>query len=117
MGYAKDRMDEVAVLTKRLRAEYPKETDSFLAFLKEAESGPTISSKEKELINVALSVAAQCEWCIAFHVRNAGKLGATKAEIMESGFQALIMHGGPAFMYMTRLFEAADEYAADAGVK
>lgn len=115
MGIAKDRMADVAQLTKRLREEFPRETESFLAFLREAEHGPNLDAKTKELMNVALSVAAQCEWCIAFHVRNAGKLGATRAEIIEAGFQAVVMHGGPAFMYMKRLYDAADEYAADAG--
>lgn len=69
--------------------------------------------KEKELINTALAVAAQCEWCIAFHVRNAAQAGATKNEIIEAGFQAVIMHGGPAFMWMTPLIQAADEFATD----
>jgi len=115
MTYAADRMGEVASLTKRLEEEFPNETNSFLNFLKEAEGGPNLDAKHKELINVALSVAAQCEWCIAFHVRNAGKLGAKRAEIIEAGFQAIVMHGGPAFMYMERLYDAADTFAADAG--
>lgn len=115
MSHAEDRMAEIAAVTKRLRKEFPRETDSFLAFLREAESGPNLDAKTKELMNVALSVAAQCEWCIAFHTRNAGKLGATRAEIIEAGFQAVVMHGGPAFMYMERLYDAADTYAADAG--
>ena len=117
MSITRDRMTDVAEVTKRLRAEFPRETESFLTFLKEAENGPNLDAKTKELMNVALSVAAQCEWCIAFHVRNAGKLGATRAEIIEAGFQAVVMHGGPAFMYMKRLYDAADEYAADVGQK
>jgi AhpD family alkylhydroperoxidase len=114
MGQAADRVAEVGALLKRLEAEFPHETRGFVNFLREAESGPNIDAKTKELINVALSVAAQCEWCIAFHVRNAGKLGATRGEIIEAGFQAVVMHGGPAFMYMERLCEAADTFAADA---
>jgi len=113
MSYVNDRMSEMASLTHRLQAEYPKETAGFLRFLTEAESGTNVSPKEKELINVALSVAAQCEWCIVFHVRNAANLGATKGELIEAGFQAVIMHGGPAFMWMTRLFQAADEFVSD----
>ncbi len=74
-----------------------------------------LDAKTKDLMNVGLSVAAQCEWRIAFHVRNAGKLGATRAEIVEASFQAVVMHGGSAFMYMERLLDAADTYAADAG--
>lgn len=116
MGTAHDRMADVAEVTKRLRADFPRETESFLAFLRETETDNHLDSKTKELMNVALSVAAQCEWCISFHTRNAGKLGATRAEIIEAGIQAVVMHGGPAFMYLKRLYDAADEYAADAGV-
>ncbi len=114
MGYAHDRLEEVATLTKRLESDFPKETAGFVNFMKAAEAGPNISLRNKELINVALALGAQCEWCIAFHVRNAGQQGATRAEIVEAGFQAVVMHGGPALMFMTRLLEAADEYAADA---
>ncbi len=113
MTYMSERMTEMASLTHRLQSEYPKETEGFLTFLKEAESGINVSAKNKELINVALSVAAQCEWCIAFHVKNAAELGATKGELVEAGFQAVVMHGGPAFMWMTRLLQAVDEFATD----
>ena len=113
MALMKDRMKEVAELTRRLKEEFPKETEGFLSFLKEAESGENLPMKDKELINVALSVAAQCEWCIAFHVKNAARLGATKGELIEAGFQAVVMHGGPAFMWMTRLLEAVDEFVVE----
>ena len=113
MPLMKDRMKEVADLTRRLKEEYPRETEGFLSFLKDAESGEHLSAKHKELINVAMSVAAQCEWCIAFHVKNAARLGATKGELVEAGFQAVVMHGGPSFMWMTRLLEAVDEFVVD----
>lgn len=110
MTTMKERIQEVGDLTRQLEKEFPKETEGFLDFLKDAESGVNISRKDKELINVALSLAAQCEWCIAFHVKSAARAGATRNEIVEAGFQAVIMHGGPAFMWMTRLLQAADEF-------
>lgn len=112
MTSMKDRLKEVSELTHRLRNEFQGETDAFLGFIKQAEAGSAVSIKHKELINVALSVAAQCEWCIAFHVHNAVTAGATRGEIIEAGFQAVIMHGGPAFMWMTPLYQAVDEFAA-----
>jgi len=108
-----DRLKEVGDLTRRLKKDFPRETAGFLDFIKGAESGAALSLKEKELINTALSVAAQCEWCVAFHVRNAVQAGASRAEIVEAGFQAVIMHGGPAFMWMTPLLRAVDEFAPD----
>jgi len=107
----KERLKEVGDLTRRLQKEFPNETAGFLEFIKEAEGGAALPLKEKELIDTALSVGAQCEWCIAFHVRNAVRAGATRNEIIETGFQAVIMHGGPAFMWMTPLMQAVDEFA------
>jgi AhpD family alkylhydroperoxidase len=106
----RDRLNEVATLTQSLRHDYPTETNAFLGFLKKAESGKALDILDKELINVALAVAAQCEWCIAFHVDQAVKSGANRDEIIEAAFMAVIMHGGPAYMYMTPLLEALDEF-------
>jgi len=110
MGTMKQKMQQVSDLTQRLQQDYPVETDSFLSFLKHAEAGQALDIKHKELINVALAVAAQCEWCIAFHVEGAVKAGASRDEIVESGYMAVIMHGGPAYMYMTPLLQALDEF-------
>jgi AhpD family alkylhydroperoxidase len=105
-----ERLHEVDQLVRRLEKEFPKETKGFLNFLKEAEGGAALLVKEKELINTALAVAAQCEWCIAFHVQNAVKAGASRRELVEAGFQAVVMHGGPAFMWMTPLLAAVDDF-------
>ena len=110
MGKMQEKLNEIMVLTKSLRQNYPTETDAFLGFLNKAESGKALGIREKELINVALAVAAQCEWCIAFHVEQAVKTGANRDEIVEAGFMAVIMHGGPAYMYMTPLMNALDEF-------
>jgi len=93
MGKMQDKLNEIMALTKSLRENYPTETNAFLGFLNKAESGKALGIRDKELINVALAVAAQCEWCIAFHVEQAIKNGASRDEIMESGFMAVVMHG------------------------
>ncbi len=110
MNKAHKKLEEIMTLTNKLRKGYPMETDAFLGFLQKAESGKALGIKEKELINVALAVAAQCEWCIAFHVEQVVRAGATRDEIVEAGFMAVIMHGGPAYMYMTPLLDAIDEF-------
>jgi len=111
MSSMKVRLREVGDLTRRLRRDYPAETESFLNFIKKTESGDGLSLKHKELINVALSISEQCEWCIAFHVQNAVRAGATRKELIEAGFMAVIMRGGPGFMWLTPLLEAVDEFA------
>ncbi len=111
MGPMKEKLNQIMTLTERLEKDYPTETRGFLSFLKRAEAGKALDIRQKELINVGLAVAAQCEWCIAFHVEEAVKGGASRDEIVEAGFMAVIMHGGPAYMYMTPLMQAVDEFA------
>ncbi|HEB59252.1 MAG TPA: carboxymuconolactone decarboxylase family protein [Gammaproteobacteria bacterium] len=110
MAHMHDKLEQIGTLTTYLRDNYPTETNAFLGFLKEAESGKALDIRDKELINVALAVAAQCEWCIAFHVQQAARHGASRDELVEAGFMAVIMHGGPAYMYMTPLMQAIDEF-------
>lgn len=108
---AKKKLQEIETLIGCLQKDYPSETQAFLNFMSKAEGGPALDLRLKELINVALSVAAQCEWCVALHVRHAIDAGATRDEVMSAGFMAVIMHGGPALMYLTPLTQALDEFA------
>ena len=110
MNHTQEKLDEFRKLIGSLQRDYPKEIQAFLSFMKTAESGPALSAKAKEVISVALSVAAQCEWCIAFHVSAAASLGASRQEIMEAGFVAVVMHGGPALTYLKPLVDAANEF-------
>ncbi len=110
MSSMTDTLNQANQLVAQLRKQYPGETNAFLHFMREAEDGPALSHREKELINVALSVAAQCEWCIALHVKAALEAGTTRDEIMEAGFQAVLMHGGPALMHLVLLSEALNEF-------
>ena len=104
------RLEEINQLMSQLLKEYPEETKAFVGFMKASQSGPALSAKHKELINVALSITARCGWCIALHVRGALDAGATRDEIMEAAFQAVLMNGGPALMHMTPVVRALDEF-------
>jgi len=99
-------------LLKRIKETDAGYTLAFFEFAKQAEKPGALSTKEKKLISVALSVAAQCIPCIAFHVKNAIKEGATKKEIYEAGFVAGLMGGGPAIAYLRYLVDACDQFGA-----
>jgi AhpD family alkylhydroperoxidase len=105
----KEKLQEIMELINELKKDAPEEIQNFFNFMKSVEKDGAISAKNKELINIGLAVAAQCEWCITFHTQNALKLGATKEEIIEAGMQAVLMHGGPALMYMIPLLKAIEE--------
>jgi len=109
MRTTREKLNEISSLIGKLQADYPSETDALLRFMNKAEGGKALTIREKELINVGLAVAAQCEWCIAIHVQHAIEAGASRDEVVEAGFMAVVMHGGPALMYLIPLLEAVDE--------
>ncbi|MFN2254261.1 MAG: carboxymuconolactone decarboxylase family protein [Candidatus Promineifilaceae bacterium] len=113
MRTTREKLNEISSLIGKLRADYPSETDALLRFMNKAEGGKALTIREKELINVGLAVAAQCEWCIAIHVQHAIEAGASRDEVVEAGFMAVVMHGGPALMYLIPLLEAVDELLAE----
>lgn len=105
-----EMLNEVSALIGRLKDKYPTEINAFLNFMQQAESGPALTAREKELINVGIAVATQCQWCIAVHVKHAIAAGASRDELAEAGFMAVLMHGGPALMHLVPLFKALDEF-------
>ena len=90
----------------------PKATDGFLAFDKAAMEPGALDVKTKELIALALGVAARCDGCIAVHVSNTLKAGASVEEIAETLAVAVSMGGGPSMVYATRALEALAEFTA-----
>ncbi|HDM23305.1 MAG TPA: carboxymuconolactone decarboxylase family protein [Methanomicrobia archaeon] len=107
----KETLKEVNHSLNRLGKEYPEVLKAFSEFMGAVEKEGALSVKTKELIAVALSVVGKCKWCIAFHVNNALKAGATKNEIMEACFVAALMGGGPALMYVQLVVKALDQYS------
>jgi AhpD family alkylhydroperoxidase len=66
--------------------------------------------KMKELITLGISIAVRCEGCIAFHVNDALKAGATHQEILEVIGVAIYMGGGPSAMYACEALKAVKEF-------
>jgi len=103
-------LKEVHDIVGKMGEEYPKLAGPFMVFLRRVEEQGVLDTKTKELISIALSVACKCKWCIAFHTKNALDAGATKDEIIEACYVAILMAGGPAFMYTRLVLEAIDEF-------
>lgn len=73
-----------------------------------------LDKKTKELIALALGVAARCDGCIGFHAQALVKLGATKAELEETLAMAVYMGGGPSLMYSANALAAYEQFSARA---
>ena len=68
-----------------------------------------LSRVEKELIALGIGISKQCVDCIGFHIQAAIKVGATREQICETIGVAMMMGGGPAYMYGVKALEAYDQ--------
>ncbi|WP_456451149.1 carboxymuconolactone decarboxylase family protein [Hydrogenimonas sp.] len=112
MGRYSDKLKDIERLIGELKREAPEQIAAFHNFMAAVEKPSVLDGKQKELINLALAVAAQCEWCIALHTKGALDAGARRDEVIDAAMQAVLMHGGPALMYMTPVMEALEEFGA-----
>ena len=64
------------------------------------------------LIALSIAVVVRCGGCIAFHVHDAIKAGATRDEIIEALDVAVLMGGGPALMYVAEAMDALTQFEA-----
>ncbi len=71
-----------------------------------------LDAKFKELLTVAIGIAIRCEGCIAVHVHDALKAGATREEIMETIGVAIMMGGGPSVAYGGEAQVAMEQFLA-----
>jgi len=68
----------------KLRADLPDTTKGFSLMAQAALRDGALDKKTKELIALALGVAAHCDACIGFHVEALVKLGVTRAQLEEA---------------------------------
>ena len=98
----------------QLRAGLPDVMKAFGAIDHAMMKDGALSPKSKELIALALGVAARCDGCLAFHARAVRKYGATREEVLEALGMSIYMGGGPSVMYAALALEAYDQYDAKA---
>lgn len=77
----------------------PEAMVKFQAFMNESLKEGKLSVKQKELIALGIAINKQCRSCIDIHVGKAKKAGASKQELLETCWVAVLMGGGPALMY------------------
>ena len=97
-----------------LRADLPEVMKGFNDLARAATQDGALDKKTKELIALALGVAAHCDACIGFHVKALVNLGATLAEVEEALGMAVYMGGGPSLMYSANAIAAFKEFSTPA---
>jgi AhpD family alkylhydroperoxidase len=98
----------------KLRNDIPDVMKAFGDLARSATRDGALDKKTKELIALALGVAAHCDACIGFHIQALVKLGTTKAELEEALSMAIYMGGGPSLMYSANALAAFEEFSAGA---
>ncbi|MDE0546336.1 carboxymuconolactone decarboxylase family protein [Microbacterium sp. C7(2022)] len=102
-----------------LSAEIPGTINGFATLHKKALEEGALSAATKELMSLAIAIAIRCEGCIACHVKDALKAGATPTQVNETIGVAILMGGGPSIVYggeaqlALSQFLAASEPVAD----
>jgi AhpD family alkylhydroperoxidase len=71
-----------------------------------------LDKKTKELIALALGVAARCDGCLGFHTQALARLGASRQEVIETLGMATYMGGGPSLMYAADALTAFEQAQA-----
>lgn len=104
----KDVLDRIGQMGRSI----PDVMQGFMAMHDAAVKDGALSAKVKELISLGIAIAVHCEGCIAAHVYDALKHGATREEIAETVGVAVLMGGGPATVYGSLALRAADQFLA-----
>jgi len=93
----------------KLRTEAPEVMKGFSELASAASKDGVLDKKTKELIALALGVAARCDGCLGFHTQALAKLGAKREEVIETLGMAVYMGGGPSLMYAADALTAFEQ--------
>ena len=101
---------ELQQLTQKLIKEIPSSMSGFSSLHKAALADGALNKKTKELIALGIAIAACCDGCIAYHVHDSIKAGASHQEIMEAIGVAILMGGGPGMVYGCEALAALEQF-------
>ena len=108
-----DMLRHFEAYSRKLSSAQPDLMDTFWKFHRSAVGSGVLDTKTKELMALAISVAARCDGCIAHHVYDALTAGASKEEIEETLGVAVLMGGGTSVVYATHAVEALEEFSTE----
>ncbi len=106
----KEIITDISAYSAELRKLIPETMTGFSAMAKAATQTNTLEEKTKEMIALALGVAARCDGCLGYHTKALARLGATREEVAEVLGMAIYMGGGPSLMYAADALRAFDQF-------
>lgn len=108
----KEVTGDISTELAKFRKEIPDVMNGFYALAQAATKDGALNKKTKELIALALGIAAHCDGCIGFHVQTLVKLGVTREELLETLSMSMYMGGGPSLMYAAEALRAFEEFSS-----
>ena len=105
----KRHLDETSANLNAFRTARPETGHGFTTLHRASMAEGALSVREKELVALGIGIAKQCVDCIGFHVQAAAKAGASRDDIADTISVAVMMGGGPAYMYGVKALEAYDQ--------
>jgi AhpD family alkylhydroperoxidase len=111
--------DDFPALRTELREGYrdlmqviPEQMKGFGDLHRSAVKDGVLTQTTKELMAMAIGICTRCEDCIALHMHDALRAGATPEMVHEAIGVALLMGGGPASTYATHALRALEQFSA-----
>jgi AhpD family alkylhydroperoxidase len=98
----------------RLREVIPDTMRGFASLGAPTSKAGALDPKFKELIALAIAIAARCDGCVAYHAKAAHNRGASRAEVAEVIGVAIHMGGGPSMVYGAEALRSYDTFARGA---
>jgi AhpD family alkylhydroperoxidase len=102
---------DISAYSGELRKLIPETMQGFSAMAKGATQDGALTEQTKELLALALGVAARCDGCLGYHTKALVRLGAKREEVAEALGMAIYMGGGPSLMYAADALRAFDQFS------
>jgi AhpD family alkylhydroperoxidase len=109
-----EQLQTIKSYMARLGNAQPATMEAFAQLHQAAASPGALDTRTKELIALAVGVAARCDGCIAFHTHDALEAGASREEVLDALGVAILMGGGPSVIYATHVLRAIEDFQGSA---
>lgn len=106
---AQDLLNDMQKNFDEIKGLSRTQSEAFENFLQSTTDSGMLDTKTKALIGVALAVLKQCKWCITYYVKTALDNKATKEQILEAGWLAVVMGGFSAYTYLQILKKSMED--------
>ncbi|MHB8244491.1 MAG: carboxymuconolactone decarboxylase family protein [Acidimicrobiales bacterium] len=115
MDHVHELSDELRPKAKAMRGLIPEVFSGYAQMSRAAMADGALTSKQKELIALAIAATRECDGCVAAHARSSSRAGASREEVAEAMGVVIMMNGGPGTVWGPRAFAAFEQVVGESG--